>query len=118
DIRAILGPFNIIKTLTTNSVPEIVNVIFNYPATIVFWSDSTKTVVKCDGEEFDPEKAIAMAYMKKYMGNNGSYYNIIRKWIKNGKYYGFKDDTGADIDGEKLTRNSLIDILDTFFGNH
>ena len=27
--------------------PEIKNVIFNDPATIVFWTDGTKTVVKC-----------------------------------------------------------------------
>lgn len=32
------------------------NVIFNGPATIVFWNDGTKTVVKCsDGDEYDPE---------------------------------------------------------------
>ena len=27
---------------------SITNVIFSPPATIVFWSDKTKTVVKCD----------------------------------------------------------------------
>ena len=33
---------------------EIKNVKFNPPATIVFWTDNTKTVVKCNGEdEFD-----------------------------------------------------------------
>ena len=30
--------------------PKIKNVIFNDPATIVFWSDGTKTIVKCSGK--------------------------------------------------------------------
>lgn len=61
--------------------PTIENVIFNDPATIVFWSDGTKTVVKTqDGEEFDPEKGLAMAIAKKAFRNKGSYYNEIKKW--------------------------------------
>lgn len=96
----------------------IKDVIFNNPVTIILWNDGTKTIVKCEGEEFDPEKAIAMAFMKRAMGNKGSYYNTVRKWIENGKYYGFKDETGVDIDGEKLTSNPFIAILGTFLGNH
>ena len=33
---------------------RIENVIFNDPATIVFWDDGTKTVVKAQNEPFDP----------------------------------------------------------------
>ena len=63
-------------------IPEIKNVIFNDPATIVFWEDGTKTVVKCqDGDEFDPEKGLAMAIAKKAYGNKGSYYNKMKKWL-------------------------------------
>ena len=37
-------------------------VIFNNESTIVFWSDNTKTVVKCgDADIFDKEKGLAMA---------------------------------------------------------
>lgn len=62
---------------------DIKNVIFNEPATIVFWTDGTKTVVKAaEGDEFDPEKGIAMAISKKIFGNQGSYYNKIKKWTK------------------------------------
>ena len=65
---------------TTLVVPEIKRVIFNGPATIVFWSDSTKTVVKCmEGELFDEEKGIAMAFMKKLYGDG--YMRKIRKHI-------------------------------------
>lgn len=62
--------------------PEIKNVIFNDPATIVFWEDGTKTVVKCqDGDKFDPEKGLAMAIVKKAYGNKGNYCNKLKKWL-------------------------------------
>ena len=61
--------------------PEIKEVIFNDPATIVFWTDGTKTVVKCqEGDIFDPEKGLTMAIAKKVYGNKGSYCNAIKKW--------------------------------------
>lgn len=66
-------------------VPEIENVIFNEPATIVFWTDGTKTVVKANDEEFDPEKGLVMAIAKKRFGNEGNYYNHIKKWLPDGK---------------------------------
>lgn len=60
---------------------DIKDVIFNDPATIVFWEDGTKTVVKAqDGEPFDPEKGLAMAISKKALGNQGNYYNVFTKW--------------------------------------
>lgn len=68
------------------TVPAIKDVIFNPPATIVKWDDGTKTVVKCHGDDmFDPEKGLAMAIAKKSMGNNGSYFNHIKKWTE--KYH-------------------------------
>lgn len=70
-----------------NGVPRIKNVIFNDPATIVFWGDGTKTVVKCDPEYdfYDPEKGLTMAIIKKMFGNKGNYFNEIKKWTK--EYY-------------------------------
>ena len=68
-------------------IPQIKNVIFNYPATIVFWNDGTKTVVKCDErDQFDPEKGITMAFFKKMHGNIGHYFEEIKKWTE--KYEG------------------------------
>ena len=64
-------------------IPQIKNVIFNYPATIVFWNDGTKTVVKCDErDQFDPEKGITMAFFKKMHGNKGHYFEEIKKWTE------------------------------------
>lgn len=57
-------------------------VIFNDPATIAFWSDGTKTIVKAQpGDIFDPEKGLAMVIAKKACGNKGNYYNGFKKWL-------------------------------------
>lgn len=72
-------------SLNRFSNPTIKNVIFNPPATIVFWSDNTKTVVKCDREHerYDPEKGLAMAISKKMLGDNKyEYYNTFLHWLK------------------------------------
>lgn len=70
----------------------IKNVIFNNPATIVFWNDGTKTVVKAqEGEEYIYEVGLAMAIAKKYFGNKGSYYNNISKWVEKQRKQDEKD---------------------------
>ena len=57
-------------------------VIFNDPATIAFWSDGTKTVVKAQpGDIFDPEKGLAITIAKKACGNKGNYHNGFKKWL-------------------------------------
>lgn len=63
----------------------IQRVIFNPPATIVFWRDGSKTVVKCgENDIFDPEKGLAMAISKRAFGDNRDYYEVFAKWV--GKY--------------------------------
>ncbi len=60
----------------------IEKVIFNKPATIVFWADGTKTVVKCqDGDVYSPETGIAMCFMKKALGNQSNFNNTFKKHI-------------------------------------
>lgn len=82
---------NIVSNSVVNSVKPvdtvisacIKNVIFNPPATIVFWKDGTKTVVKCEGNDiYDPEKGLAMAISKKMLGNKYDYYNNFKHWLK------------------------------------
>lgn len=68
--------------------PIVERAIFNDPATIVFWKDGTKTVVKAQkGEKYDPEKGLAMAFSKKMFGNEGNYYDQFTKLLpkKNAK---------------------------------
>lgn len=80
DVIATEAVFNAVRTVQT-VIPKIKDVIYNDPATIVFWEDGTKTVVKCKNEKFDPEKGLAMAFSKKMLGNKGNYYNIFKKWL-------------------------------------
>lgn len=61
---------------------SIKKVIFNDPATIVFWKDGTKTVVQCRGDDiYDPEKGMAMVIAKKALGNKGNYCKVFKKWL-------------------------------------
>ena len=54
-------------------------IIFNPPATIVFWSDGTKTVVKAsNGDIFNEEIGFAMALARKVYGRSH-----FQKLIKN-----------------------------------
>lgn len=79
--------YEMVKHYKEKDMEEVTikNVIFNPPATIVFWSNGDKTVVKCDEmEKFDPEKGMAMAISKHALGNKGNYYNEFVKYA--GKY--------------------------------
>lgn len=53
-------------------------VIFHDPATIILWSDGTKTVVKVHNEPFDKEKGLCMAVMKKALGE--SYHRFFKEY--------------------------------------
>ena len=65
-----------------NRLPYIEQVIFHDPATIVYWADRTRTVVKCqDGDVYDPEKGLAMAICKKALGNKGNYCEVFKQWL-------------------------------------
>ena len=58
-------------------------IIFNEDVTIAIWKDGTKTIIRCqEGDTFDKEKAIALCYMKKALGNRGSFNETLKKWTK------------------------------------
>jgi len=81
DAMSVFTTGKVFESTVTFCHAEIENVIFNDPATIVFWDDGTKTVVKADDEPFDKEKGLAMAISKKFYGNKGKYFNEFKKWI-------------------------------------
>ena len=96
------GSYIKVPSQKQNAMNSITNVIFNNPATIVFWSDGTKTVVKCDErDEFDPEKGLAMAICKKHFGG-GFYNDIFKKWIPE------EDAPVIEIDGQ-ITMNEIAE---------
>ena len=96
------------KEATAMNAAVIKNVIFAPPATIVYWSDGSKTVVKCSEKDvFDPEKGLAMAIAKRCGGNKGSYYKEIQSWVeKSGKKYPGKPTAGKAVDLDVLKKYS------------
>lgn len=92
NVYGILNPKVEIKIPVTNNPEIIINlsagvhitdVIFNDPATIVFWSDGTKTVVKCcEDDVFDEEKGLTMAICKKAMRSDERFHKVLKKYCK------------------------------------
>lgn len=83
DITIEIDSRNNIKVCPTQLMSDIEKVIFSPPATIVFWSDGTKTVVKTSSHEmFDEEKGLAMAISEKYLGN----YSRFKKMVENAQW--------------------------------
>lgn len=96
------------KSTSATNTAAIKDVIFAPPATIVYWSDGSKTVVKCSEKDvFDPEKGLAMAIAKRCGGNKGSYYKEIQNWVeKSGKKYPGKPAAGKTVDLDVLKKYS------------
>lgn len=96
------------KTASATNTAAIKDVIFAPPATIVYWSDGSKTVVRCSEKDvFDPEKGLAMAIAKRCGGNKGSYYKEIQNWVeKSGKKYPGKTAAGKAVDLDVLKKYS------------
>lgn len=96
------------KTASATNTAAIKDVIFAPPATIVYWSDGSKTVVKCSEKDvFDPEKGLAMAIAKRCGGNKDGYYKEIQNWVeKSGKKYPGKPAAGKAVDLDVLKKYS------------
>ena len=94
------------KSTSAANTAAIKDVIFAPPATIVYWSDGSKTVVKCSEKDvFDPEKGLAMAIAKRCGGSKGSYYKEIQKWVeKSGKKYPGTPAAGKAVDLDVLKK--------------
>lgn len=89
------------KSTSATNAAAIKRVIFNPPATIVYWSDCTKTVVKCNvNDVFDPEKGLTMAIAKRCVGNTSAYYAEIRHWVA---------ECGKDYPGKPYTESSSVE---------
>lgn len=74
-----------VSTLNISNTSDIrvTKVIYHNPATIVFWSDGTKTVVKCDkNDTYDPAKGFYIACAKRLFGNNYAAVGRINKALE------------------------------------
>lgn len=66
--------------ICSSNIPELDHIIFNDPATIVFWKDGTKTVVKTsDDSEFSYYWGFCAAVAEKLFGSNHAVKTAIRK---------------------------------------
>ena len=76
------GSFNIYNTKNTCvETVYIKQVIYNDPATIVFWSDGTKTTAKAvEGTEYDPCDGLIYCIVKK-LGNGFSLKQLFNDWL-------------------------------------
>lgn len=62
---------------------DVDRAIFSPPATIVYWSDGTKTVVKCDPDDtYSKEAGVAFCFMKKALGNKGNYNQVLKRLVE------------------------------------
>lgn len=76
--------FGVSGTYTWNLYKKI---IFNGPCTIILWTDGSKTIAKTSGGEiFDPEKGVAICFMKKMLGHTETN-KILRKASKQHEDY-------------------------------
>ena len=58
------------KNTENITIPAVKRIVYHDPATIVFWQDGTKTVVKCmDGEPFEKYAGFCAALAKKVFGS-------------------------------------------------
>lgn len=74
---------NKLMTKQHKQIPQIRNVIFNDPATIIFWMDGTKTVVKCmQGYEFDAYTGFMAAVCKKLFGSSSAVRKTVHTYLK------------------------------------
>ena len=66
---------------------------------------------------FDPEKGLAMAFMKKVLGNKGHYFETVKKWVPE-EYYEEPAEATCNIklDGGVLTKlaKELSETMGTF----
>ena len=112
-----MNDVNCINEIYSRRKHEIKKVIFNGPATVVYWGDGTKTVVKCSkDDEFDPEKGLAMAIAKKFFGNENGYSKNIKKWTDKYEEANISIDTGARGVDNSAT-DAITNVVDSAYRN-
>lgn len=94
---------------------NIKRVIFNGPATIVFWNDGTKTVVKCAEEEiYNKRTAIMWAIMKKAYGNSSRVNKAFDELIEGDE--ASNDNTEDDFDVNSSLRWAAKNLINSMYG--
>ena len=82
------GLYAKMRTNLANGAIDPKEVIFAPPATIVYWQDGSRTVVKCSEEdEFSEEMGFVLCFMKKMFCNTGKFNDYINDALAGAKRY-------------------------------
>lgn len=80
------GGFNKIGDDGTVESFYIKKVLYKNPATVVFWSDGTKTVAKTHGgDSYNPESGLVICVLKKLHGSS-NVRNLLKSWVREDAY--------------------------------
>ena len=76
---------NVIPVLASGQCDlHIIRVIYNDPATIVFWSDGSKTTSKCmSPDKYDPKIGLLLATLKRF----GKASDLMEDWAPTSEGY-------------------------------
>lgn len=83
DLEDAMKRISNIMGLPNYNYPKIDKIIYNMknpdkPATIVYWTDFTKTVVMCnDKDTFTKEMGVAMCFIRKMMPNRSEFLRLV-----------------------------------------
>ena len=73
--------------------------------------------MKCQENDFyDPEKGLTMAIAKKALGNQGNYYNEIKKWVD--PWYEEQEKINETLTFNRETTKLWRGIMDRFWENY
>lgn len=80
-VNGLYGPSDKEEEIMLKKNYTVKKILFNPPATIVFWEDGSKTVVKCSQyDEYSPYFGFLASLAKKIYGNPSRVRKIVDKW--------------------------------------
>lgn len=82
---------------------RVKKIMHNGPATIVFWKDGTKTVVRLkEGDKYDPYAAFTAAVAKRLYGKNMKISEIVDRYSKDLKKIDIPEAQPRELSVEEL----------------
>ena len=93
------------------SLPKPKKVIYNNPATIILWTDGTKTISKCDKDDtFSKEAGFMTCMLKKIYGNPVIFSSEYKK-----EFLELTGDTGGK---QIIKKHPVISVTGCFFNDN
>ena len=78
---------------------SIDRVVYNNPVTIVFWSDGTKTVVKCrKPDKYDRRTGVLLCCAKRLLGHDKDWFDQLDPEATH-FFIGWSDHTSSNVEG-------------------